>query len=254
MDRKRHYLWSLPLDILTLSETIEWVESAIRARKPMQHTVVNAAKIVHSRTDQFLKKSIVESDLVNIAGQAVVWAARLLGVDVPERVAGVDLMWELLRVAEKKGYRVYFLGATRLVVELMVQRLALELPKLQIAGFRDGYFSGDEGIEVATQIRESKADILYVGMPTPRKERFISDHLERMNVPFAMGVGGSFDVLSGRVKRAPVWVQRVGMEWAFRLSQEPRRLLKRYALTNFAFLSLVFKEILARAVCARPNR
>lgn len=226
-----------------MAETLAYIEDAIKTRKiPVQHTVINAAKVVLAARDAHLKNSIEVSHLVNIDGQAVVWAARFLGVPVPERVNGTNLMWELLKLSHSKGYRVYFLGATDEVLRNMIERVKAQLPNVAIAGFRNGYFKDSEGKQVAEKIRDSGADILFVGMPTPKKENFISDYVELMNIPFSMGVGGSFDVFAGKVRHAPVWVQNAGLEWFFRLAQEPRRLFKRYAVTNMLFIKMVAME------------
>jgi N-acetylglucosaminyldiphosphoundecaprenol N-acetyl-beta-D-mannosaminyltransferase len=161
-------------------------------------------------------------------------------------VAGVDLMWELLKRADHRGYRVYFLGATPDVLGLVLDRVRRELPGVVVAGAHHGYFSDDEAEAVATDITRASADILLVAMPTPRKERFIHAYLGSLGVRVAMGVGGSFDVVAGVTRRAPSWLQRVGLEWAYRLAQEPRRLFKRYAVTNTKFIVLVGAELLRR--------
>ncbi|MBI4125616.1 MAG: WecB/TagA/CpsF family glycosyltransferase [Deltaproteobacteria bacterium] len=228
-----------------MTQTLDWIENAVQKRSPFcRHTVVNAAKIVLAQRDPLLKQSIRESDLINIDGQPVVWAARLLGIPVPEKVSGSDLIVALLKSAEQKGWRVFFLGGTRNVLEQMSRRLQQRHPGLILAGKRDGYFPEEEAASVASQIRESKADILFVGMPTPKKEIFLSRFREVMQVPFSMGVGGSFDILAGKTKRAPRWLQQTGLEWFFRMAQEPRRLFKRYWQTNRRFVYMVFKEYL----------
>jgi N-acetylglucosaminyldiphosphoundecaprenol N-acetyl-beta-D-mannosaminyltransferase len=235
----------LPIDPLTMRETVAYVERALaREGPPLQHTVVNAAKVVQARREPLLRSSIEESDLVNADGQAVVWAARLLGQPLPERVAGIDLMWALLERANERGYRVFLLGATSEVVESVVERIRRELPGVQIAGSHHGYFGEADARDVAATVAASRPDILFVAMPTPRKEQFIHEHLATLGTRFAMGVGGSFDVLAGVTRRAPLLVQRAGLEWAYRLAQEPRRLFRRYAVTNARFVGLVARELL----------
>lgn len=241
----RHSLWGLPVDCLSMAQTLSWITQTIEKRSPpRQHTVVNAAKIVLAQKDSFLKQSILESDLVNVDGQAVVWAARWLGIPVPEKVSGVDLMIALLQLAEQKKWRLFFLGAQRDVLETMLQRLRFQYSSFVIAGARDGYFSDQETPAIALEIQKAKPDILFVGMPTPRKENFIRQFKETMQVPFSMGVGGSFDILAGKTKRAPAWLQKMGLEWFFRFCQEPRRLGKRYFKTNTLFLYMVLRELL----------
>jgi N-acetylglucosaminyldiphosphoundecaprenol N-acetyl-beta-D-mannosaminyltransferase len=244
---ERELLLGLPYDPLTMREVVNRVARILeRAGPPAQHTALNAAKVVHAQGDPILRSSIAMSDLVTLDGQPVVWAARLLGRRAPERVAGIDLMWELLRQADERRLRVFFLGATGDVVARDIQRVGRELPGVIVAGARDGYFEEADAQVVAAQVAEAQADILFVGMPTPRKEEFIQRHLPELGVRFAMGVGGSFDVIAGLTRRAPRWLQRAGLEWAYRLAQEPRRLFKRYALTNVRFVALVAGELARR--------
>lgn len=240
-------MFDLPFDPLTMRETIAWIDQTLEyPGSPLQHTVLNAAKIVRATRDPFLRASIEDSDIVNVDGQAVVWAARLLGHHVPERVAGIDLMSELLQSANDRHRRVFFLGATEEIVERVVERVERELPGVIVAGRHHGYFSAAEEADVVATVAAASVDILFVAMPTPRKEEFIHRHLEHLEVRLAMGVGGSFDVLAGLTKRAPRWVQRAGLEWAYRLAQEPRRLFKRYAVTNARFVALVAGELVRR--------
>ncbi|MCK9485135.1 MAG: WecB/TagA/CpsF family glycosyltransferase [Dehalococcoidia bacterium] len=230
-----------PLDALTTEETLEEVERQVASRRPHQHVVINAAKVVTMARDPELRSIVEQCPLVNADGQSVVWAARLLGQRVPERVAGIDLMQAVVARAAERGWRIYFLGAREEVVERVVQIYRHRYPNLQVAGWRDGYFSEDEEPRVAATIRERQADVLFVAISSPRKERFIHRWLGEMNVPFAMGVGGSFDVVAGRASRAPLWMQHAGLEWFHRLLQEPRRLGRRYLETNTRFLWMVAK-------------
>lgn len=229
------------IDALTLPETVVEVDRLIRARRPVQHCVINAAKAVMLENNERLREILSTCALVNADGQSVVWASRLLGRPLPERVPGIDLFMMLLQLAEDRGYGVYFFGATREVVLEVVQRARREHPLLCISGWHDGYLrAGDTDIVVA-DVCEHHPEILFVGMPSPQKEYWLSENLERMGVPFSMGVGGSFDVYAGRVKRAPAWMQRHGLEWFYRFAQEPTRMWRRYLVGNLAFLDLVRK-------------
>ncbi len=187
-------------------------------------------------------------ELVSADGQSVVWASRLLRDPLPERVAGIDLMHALLGLAAENGYRVFFLGARAEVLERAIERLREQHPQLAIAGARDGYFSAEEETEVCDEIRASRADILFVAMTSPRKEYFLGEHGESLGAPFVMGVGGSIDVVAGVTRRAPLLWQRLGLEWLFRLLQEPRRMFRRYAVTNARFALL-----LGRALVTGPR-
>jgi N-acetylglucosaminyldiphosphoundecaprenol N-acetyl-beta-D-mannosaminyltransferase len=179
-------------------------------------------------------------------GMSVVWALRAAGLAVPERVAGVDLLSRLLEAGAEHGLRVYFLGARREVVSALAERCRAEHPGLAVAGWRDGYFGPGEHEAAVEEIRACEPHMLFVGMPSPFKETFCQRHRERLAVPLIMGVGGSFDVLAGFIRRAPRPMQAMGLEWLWRLLMEPRKLWKRYLTTNSEFLWLASREIIAR--------
>jgi N-acetylglucosaminyldiphosphoundecaprenol N-acetyl-beta-D-mannosaminyltransferase len=247
----RRELLGLPIDSLTFQETLDRAIDAMRSRRLTQHVAINAAKLVKARHDPELRRDIAESDIVGIDGMGIVWAARALGIHVPERVAGVDLMLALLRACAAQGFRPYFLGACQPVLDRAVARAKRRWPGLELAGFRDGYFRPDEERAIVAAIRDSRADCLFIGMPTPQKERFLHTHRATLGVPFIMGVGGGIDVLAGHVRRAPVLMQKTGLEWLYRIYQEPGRMWWRYASTNAVFAGLVAKAMAARAFSAR---
>jgi N-acetylglucosaminyldiphosphoundecaprenol N-acetyl-beta-D-mannosaminyltransferase len=170
---------------------------------------------------------------------------------VPERIAGIDLFTSLLELADRQRYAVYFLGAEQAVLDEVVRRTRADHPGMRIAGARNGYFDDAEAESVARAIREARPDILFVGITSPKKEVFLSRWHDWMDVPVCHGVGGSFDVIAGKTKRAPRLWQRMGMEWFYRTLQEPRRLWKRYLVTNSIFLWMVASE-LARSHRHRP--
>jgi N-acetylglucosaminyldiphosphoundecaprenol N-acetyl-beta-D-mannosaminyltransferase len=241
------------IDCLTLAQTAERCEQLIEQRGYVQHVAINTAKLVAMRRDDQLRSIVANCGLVNADGQGVVWAARLLGAPLPERVAGIDLMGELIARAAAKRWRVYVLGAKRPLLEKAIERLRVEHPGLVIAGYRDGYFDDRETAAVCADIRDARADCLFVAMDTPRKEYFLGEHGPALGVPFVMGVGGAIDVIAGVRRRAPARWQRLGLEWLYRLLQEPRRLARRYLVTNATLLLLVSRALLGRAArrCAR---
>lgn len=204
--------------------------------------VVNAAKIVKMRSDAQLRDSVVNTDIILADGMSVVWASRLLGRRLPERVTGIDLFEDLMDLAHRHGASVFLLGATQDVLDGVLAACARRWPGARIAGSRNGYFRDDEAAAVADQIRSSGADMLFVAMSSPRKENFIGEYGESLGVPLVHGVGGTFDVVAGVTRRAPQVWRQTGMEWAYRVLQEPRRLWKRYATTNCAFVALVARE------------
>jgi N-acetylglucosaminyldiphosphoundecaprenol N-acetyl-beta-D-mannosaminyltransferase len=237
-----------PIDLLTFNETIDRAVEAMKKRVLVQHVAINVAKLVNMRHEPELRRDVSESHIAGVDGMGVVWGARLLGVPVPERVAGIDLMQQLLDVCAAQGFRPYFLGARKEVLERAIAEARRRWPRLEFAGWRDGYFRSDQERAVVEQIRQSGADCLFIGMSTPRKEHFLHQHRDRLGVPFIMGVGGSFDILSGIVARAPTSMQRLGLEWLHRTLQEPRRMWRRYLGTNLTFAGLLASAMCARAV------
>ena len=235
-----------PIDILTMAETVERAAGAMRSRVRLQHVALNVAKFVNMQTDPVLREDVANSDLVGIDGMGIVLAARWLGLRVPERVAGIDLFKEILEVCAREGFRPFLLGATPQVLEQAAKTISDEYPSIQFAGLRDGYFRTGQEEEVVKQILASKADCLFIGMPTPRKERFLARYRDYLQVPFIMGVGGSLDVVAGHVSRAPRSLQASGCEWLYRVYQEPRRMWWRYTRTNTLFATILIKAYLDR--------
>jgi len=242
---KRIEFLKAPMDIATMQETVSFIESRIEQKQFLQHVVVNVAKIVNMQKDPILAESVKACDLINIDGMGVVFGSRFLGHDVPERVAGVDLFHELLAMSAKRGFPVFLLGATEEVVSKTVNKVKALNPNLTIAGYHDGYFfgnkEGDDEEAVVTKIRESGAKLLFVAITSPKKENFINKWQDKLGVDFVMGVGGTFDVVAGKVKRAPLWMQNTGLEWLYRVLQEPGRMWKRYLVTNSKFAYLLLK-------------
>jgi N-acetylglucosaminyldiphosphoundecaprenol N-acetyl-beta-D-mannosaminyltransferase len=176
----------------------------------------------------------------------VVWASRLLGKPLKERVAGIDLFEALMQRAGECGWRVFLLGARMDVVSAVAETYQRRYPNLVLAGWRDGYWNDAQEAMVVEQIRASGADLLFVAISSPKKEQFLGRYQGEMKIPFAMGVGGTFDVAIGRVKRAPKWMQRAGLEWFYRFLQEPRRMFRRYFIDDMAFIWLLIKEAARR--------
>ena len=230
------------IDNLSMRQTLQRIEQTILNNNKLHHSVVNAGKIVEMQTDLRLKKSVNNCDLISADGQAVVWASRFLGQPLKERVAGIDLMENLAALACKKKFKIFFFGAKQDVVSKVIEKYKMKYSKDIIAGYRNGYFKKEQEQEIAKQISASGANILFVAISSPTKENFLYDNKEALrNVNFIMGVGGSFDVVSGETKRAPIWTQKIGMEWFYRFVQEPKRMWKRYLIGNVKFIVLVLK-------------
>ncbi len=236
-------LMDLPLDLLSMEETLLVVEDMVSRGGVHQHVVLNAAKVVQAQTDVALREAIESCELVNADGMSVVWAGRLLGERVPERVAGIDLMERLLARAALRKWPVYLLGARQEVVERVAEIERDRHPGLLIAGYRNGYWAPDEETAVVGQVALARPKLLFVAMPSPIKEQFLARHRAVLQVPFVMGVGGSLDVVAGITARAPSWMQRSGLEWLYRLKEEPRRMVRRYAIGNTKFLLLLVHHL-----------
>jgi N-acetylglucosaminyldiphosphoundecaprenol N-acetyl-beta-D-mannosaminyltransferase len=249
--RGRYEFLECPIDALTMDETLEVITIGIKEHIPLYHLVMNVAKLISMRRNRALASDVLASDLINIDGMGVVWGARLLGYHVRERVSGIDLMHAVLTRAEIEGWRPYFLGARHDVLDRAVNVIALRYPSLKVAGFHHGYFTAEEEADVATEIRAAKPDCLFVAITSPKKEQFMNRWRNIIDVPFIMGVGGSLDIVAGVVQRAPPWMQSYGLEWFYRLAQEPRRMWRRYLFTNVAYAGLLFAEMLRKPIKAR---
>jgi N-acetylglucosaminyldiphosphoundecaprenol N-acetyl-beta-D-mannosaminyltransferase len=236
-------LFGLSLDAVTLDDAVRRCRLALDGDQRVLVGVVNAAKVVNLRSDSFLRDSLLECDLLVADGQSVVWASRILRRPLPERVAGIDLFESLLDLANREGRSIYLLGAQAEVLANVVDVVEHRWPDLRVVGARDGYFTTEETARVAEDIRRAAPDMLFLGMTSPKKEIFLATHGNALGVHVLHGVGGSFDVMAGLTRRAPERWQRLGMEWAYRLVQEPGRLWRRYLTTNTAFIGLVAHDL-----------
>lgn len=234
-------IMGIPMHAWTMEATLAEISSRLDKNIFTQHVVVNVAKLVSAQKERQLRKALLACDIVNIDGMGIVWGGRLLGFDIPERVTGIDLFFELLKLAEERGEPVFFLGAKAPIIEQTVCNLRTRYPRLIIAGWNHGYFWDDEET-IVTKIRDSGATLLFVAITSPKKEQFIDHWRAQLGVKLAMGVGGTFDIVAGKTKRAPRWMGQAGLEWFFRLLQEPRRMWKRYFSTNTKYALLLVRE------------
>jgi len=234
-------------NVLTTDETVNWATQLIQLGHRGYLCAVNVAILMMMSRDSRLQRFIKNAALVVADGQPIVWASQWLAHPLPERVTGIDLIDALAKRAEQERFRVYLLGASREVIRAAAANLQSKYPRLDICGYDDGYFSPAEARDRVKAIRQSGAQILFVGMGVPRQEFFLEEHWSDLDVSLAIGVGGSFDVIAGLKKRAPHWVQEAGMEWLYRLLQEPKRLWKRYLVTNLQFIYYLLREMLQMA-------
>jgi N-acetylglucosaminyldiphosphoundecaprenol N-acetyl-beta-D-mannosaminyltransferase len=217
------------------------VAAAIAERRPRQIVVVNANKLYLMARDARLRAAVNAADLV-IPEWAVVWGARQLGLPPLGHVGGLTLAQAFMPYAAERGLRPYLLGAQREVVEALAHRLRADHPRLDIAGWHDGYLTSPE-IEAAViaDIQRARPDMLFVAMGSPKQELWLQQHQAALGVPVSLGVGGSFDVLSGLKPDAPAWTRGRGLEWLYRLSLNPRAYARRYLVTNIWFVWQVWK-------------
>ena len=246
-------MFGLTIDALTMEQTVDRIRALIDHGGVHQHIAINVDKVVKAHRDPVLQAIINSCDVVNADGQPIVWASRLIGRPLPTRVTGIDLMHALIADAERSRRRLYFLGARQEILDRVVERVRREHPKAVIAGARNGYWAAHSADDVAAKIAAAKPDILFVAIPSPAKERFLDRWKYTMGVPFVMGVGGSFDVYAGVVPRAPRICQVLGIEWLFRLLQEPRRMWRRYLVEDLVFVPIVVREILDRRIRRRRS-
>lgn len=238
----RKVVMGVPVDPWNMEQTVEATERLIEAGAFAHLMGVNADKLLQMKDDPWMDGCVRSCEIVNADGASMVMAAERLGSPLPCRVAGIDLMRELCVIADHRGYPVYLLGAKPEVVVRTAEVLRAEFPGLRIAGARDGYFGDAEWDEVAEGIRKTGSVITFVGITSPKKERLIERFRELGLTGAFVGVGGSFDVVSGSIPRAPMWMQKANLEWAFRMAQEPGRLVKRYVVGNMRFLCLLHAE------------
>ncbi|WP_081949955.1 WecB/TagA/CpsF family glycosyltransferase [Paenibacillus durus] len=219
---------------MDMKETVSYLIEAIRSRTPHQVITANPIMVMTALENPAYLDIMTSAELVVPDGTGVVWAAKRGGNPVKERVAGFDLLHELMRVGESYHWRVYLLGSTPEVIQETASRLQGQYPGIIIAGIRDGFFGPAEDEEVITGILETEPDLLFVARGADTQEPWIAKHKSRLAIPVMMGVGGSFDVISGKTKRAPLAFQKLRLEWFYRLLKEPTRYKRMLALPKFA--------------------
>jgi len=228
----------VPFDNVTKAEAISMVERMIASRQPHYVVTPNVDFLVQARRDVELRRILFEAHLVLCDGTPLVWASRLLGNALPERVAGADLVPLLIQIAAQKKYRLFLLGATPESAQRAVSRLQTQYPDVIVAGHYSPPFNQlleMDHEEIKRRIRKARPDLLFVSFGCPKQEKWVAMHYRTLAVPVTAGVGATIDFLAGQVKRAPAWMQRSGTEWLFRLAQEPRRLFRRYITDLWVF-------------------
>jgi N-acetylglucosaminyldiphosphoundecaprenol N-acetyl-beta-D-mannosaminyltransferase len=239
-------------DIVTTQDTVEWIVHQIKTNQRSYICTVNVAILMMMRSLPCLAQFAAKAGLIVADGQPIIWASHWLKNPLPERVTGIDLIAAIAERAQTEGFSIYCLGANSATIEQAVANLRAKYPKLTIH-FADGYFTDAQAGDRVAAVRHSGAHILFVGMGVPKQEDFLAEHWDALGVNVAIGVGGSFNVIAGVQHRAPEWVQELGLEWFYRLMQEPQRLWKRYLTTGGQFAIALTKQLLVKRLFNRPS-
>lgn len=242
----RYPILNTYVNAISLDETVDEIEKIIAKGVPTQHVVINASKVNLMEVDHELASIVNECPLINADGASIVWAAKKLGVPLRERVTGIDLFQRLVGLAAEKGYSIYLFGAKEEVVTKVKAIFEDRYPGIQIAGYRNGYFTETDEPQIVSDMAASGADMMFVAFSSPKKEYWVHKYIDQIGIPFVMGVGGSFDVVAGVTDRAPTWMQEHGLEWFYRFIQEPGRLWKRYIIGNLKFVVLTYRYKFAK--------
>ncbi|WP_458370029.1 WecB/TagA/CpsF family glycosyltransferase [Pseudomonas fluorescens] len=231
------------ISTLDMKGTVEYLFSESHTSHPIVREDMNAFKACLKYKSADVHTALNEADIINADGMSIVYAMRFLqGIKLP-RVTGCDLLSELIKESHSRRKKIFLLGANEEVVSKLALEITNTFPENIVAGYRNGYFTKNEWPEIIEIIAASEAELVFIGTPSPQKEEFVNYAKKNIHRKIIlMGVGGSFDVLSGKTKRAPLWMQNSGLEWFFRLTQEPGRMWRRYLTTNSNFIWLVIKE------------
>lgn len=230
---ERVEILGVKVDAVTMSQAVERVANLIDAGTPSIVATANAEMLLRATHDAELKDILNAASLVVPDGAGTVWAARHLGKHMPERVAGADLVQELMKVAPVKGWRFFLFGSAPTIADKAKSKAEQLYPGIKIVGTRNGYFTPDDELEIISQIKSSRPDILLAALGVPKQEKWLAKFRDELNVPVSIGVGGTFDVMAGVVKRAPLWMQRAKLEWLFRAMLQPSRAGRLVALPKF---------------------
>ncbi|MGO4272903.1 WecB/TagA/CpsF family glycosyltransferase [Paenibacillus sp. TAF58] len=235
-------IYGVPISKMSMDQTVAYLTNVIEQRQPHQIITANPIMVMAAQEDPAYLSMMQRAELIVPDGTGVVWAAKYVGEPVVERVPGYDLIHELMKVGESRSWKVYLLGASNEVIQAAAEKLRTAYPRIKLVGVRDGYFKDEQDAEVIQDIVDAAPDILLVGRSAANQEPWIGKYKKQLGIPVMMGVGGSFDVLSGKLKRAPVLFQKLRLEWFYRLMQEPWRYKRMLLLPQFALKVMRDKE------------
>jgi N-acetylglucosaminyldiphosphoundecaprenol N-acetyl-beta-D-mannosaminyltransferase len=232
------HLLGMRIDRVSMEETLRLVEHFIDEGGPHHIVTADASMVVTYTQEPEFARIVDVSDLVTPDGAGILWASRYQGTPVQHKVSGVDLAAHCCALSAEKGWRIFFFGAAPGIAEEAHARMLARYPDARLVGFRDGFFKPEDEPKVVEQIRAARPDILLVALGIPKQEKFIARHRAELGVPVMIGVGGTLDVFSGTVRRAPVWMQNTGLEWLYRLASNPKKISKVRLLPQFALMTL----------------
>jgi len=236
-------LFGCQFDVVDMPRAVARVEQFLGSGRLHHGCGVNVDQLIKMKDQPEFRDIVEKCDLVTADGAPIVWASRLFGKSLPERVTGIDLFEALLPVAVEKNYRIFFLGTKPEILEQAVQNYKGRHPGLPVGGYHHGYYTEEDEPQIARMIEESGAQMLFIAISSPKKEEFVDRNREALaNVGFVLGVGGSFDIAAGVYRRAPKWISKIGFEWLFRLVQEPKRMYKRYLIDDPRFVGMLIKQ------------
>ena len=230
---ERVEILGVKVDAVTMAQAVERISELIAAGKPSMVATANAEMLLRATHDDELKSILNAANLVVPDGAGTVWAARHLGKNMPERVAGADLIQELMKLAPARSWKFFLFGSAPGIADKAKAKAESLYPGIEIAGTRNGYFTAADEPEIIAQIKASRADVLLAALGVPKQEKWLAAHMNELNVPVSIGVGGTFDVMAGVVKRAPLWMQKARLEWLFRAMLQPSRAGRLLALPKF---------------------
>lgn len=232
----------VPVHPLTMNESVAVLEEKLQKQEQAFVVTANAEIIMMCQQDKEYNDIVSkQADMVLPDGAGAVWAGRYLGNNVPERVAGFDLYNQLLKLSAVKGYKIYFFGGAPGVAEAAKNKAEELYPGVQIVGCRNGYFTDVEEESIVKAINDAAPDMLFVALGAPKQEKWLVKYRDKLKSRILMGIGGSFDVLAGKMERAPKWMQDASLEWAFRLYKQPSRFMRMLALPKFV-LKVIFSK------------
>lgn len=230
---ERVKILGVQVDAVTMAQAVERVAELIDNGKPSLVATANAEMLLRATHDAELKSILNAAKLVVPDGAGTVWAARHLGKEMPERVAGADLVLELMKLAPVKSWKFFLFGSAPGIADKAKLKAEALCPGIKIVGTRNGYFTADDEPAIIDKIKSARADILLAALGVPKQEKWLAAHIDELNVPVSIGVGGTLDVMAGAVRRAPLWMQRARLEWLFRAMLQPSRAGRLLALPKF---------------------